>query len=757
MARRTSIGGKGYTILIATSVIVLALIVRLEAVSCPGIENEIMPTDLDQRTAKFEFEQPENHTCTPASGSMFNLGPTSVVCRLDDGTQCTFQVQVNDEQPPTFTPCRPITANTNPGVATGTATWILSVSDNVDVTLSHTCSHTSGAQFPIGGTSVTCTATDAAGNTAQCIFLVDINDNEAPDITNCPEDITSAILLINSELPSLTSVITWDIPATSDNSGGPVDLSSTHEQGSEFPIGVTTVSYTAADEHGNSATCVFQVKVIVHPPNNNLLISNGPPSGVCLTVLWPESADETFEEYSIYAYKYGEVRPDSSQRIVVPSGTNTYIKYNVCRLQPGELYTIEVDGDQASSTKHWTQPNAPGEVSLVPGTLSASSLTFTWQRSTQNVEQYYWRCGAQRGYVTNTTDSVSIESVRPNTASNVYVHAVVGSGERRALSSRATTLITTSPLRESELLAYNYTESTINLAWVTSSDTGAELDPYMLFIEPRDAEENYLRTSNGLVEFKGLKSNTEYQIRLISNLGLTLETTQKTRPGRVANLRPTQVLQDSITLAWDGPLEGAVGSYDIWISPGEKSEPFNEGGTSHIFNQLTNNTEYFFKVVSVYKNIRSVPQTLMVTTGVTEPWDQNLVNTTAIVLGVVLGLLVIVLTLVLIFTYLKYRKLSKDDLPRVHTPRQKPAKTETPYVQDPQTSVAHDDFNQSYEPLAVNKPAPEDPRGSHYQNTKIKGSQGPVTKKKIPKMPMLPVKSKQQSENGDYAIPDIHG
>ena len=83
-------------------------------------------------------------------------------------------------------------------------------------------------------------------------------------------------------------------------------------------------------------------------------------------------------------------------------------------------------------------------------------------------------------------------------------------------------------LRPSELLAYNYTESTINLAWVSSSDTRGELDPYMLFIEPRDAEENYLETVGRVVEFKGLKSNTEYQIQLISNLGLMLETSQKT-------------------------------------------------------------------------------------------------------------------------------------------------------------------------------------------------------------------------------------
>ncbi|XP_071792395.1 uncharacterized protein [Asterias amurensis] len=754
MARRIPVGGNGCFILVAASV-VLALIVRIDAVDCPNIDNKILATDPDQNTALFVFVQPENYTCAPPPGNRFPVGQTTVVCTsVDDGTTCTFQVQVNDEQPPTMTCPLSSSAYTNSGVATGTATWSYSVTDNVLV-VTQSCSAISGVQFPIGVTHVTCTAADAAGNTDRCQFPVSIVDNEDPVITSCPEDITSTIELINSQLPPLTSVITWDIPAANDNSGGPVGLTSTHEQGSEFSIGVTSVIYTAADEYGNSETCEFQVKVIVHPPNNDLKIKNVPTSGVCLSVSWPESTDETLDDYSLYAYRHGEVRPDSSQRIVVPSGTSTYINHNVCRLQPGELYTIEVDGDQLSSAMHWTKPNTPGEVSLLPGTLGPSSFTFTWQRSTQNVEQYYWSYNGQSGYVSNTTDSVSIESVYPYTTGFVFVSAVVGSGQQRVQSGSATQQVTTAALRPLELLAYNYTESTIKLAWVSSSDTRGMLDPYMLFIEPRDAEENYLETVNSFVEFKGLKSNTEYQIQLISNLGLMLETSQKTRPGRVANLRPTEVLENSITLAWDRPVEGAVKSYYIWISPGEKPEPFNEGGTSRTFNKLTNNTEYFFRVVSIYNDMRSVPQDLMVTTGVSEPKNPHSVDITAIVLGVVLGLLVIILTVVLISTYLKYRKVIKDELPRVHQPRQ------TPYNQpDIQTSsVTQVDSDQSYEPLAVNKPAPKQAQGSHYQNTAITGThQGPLTKKKIPPIPMLPRKSKQQpAENGVYAIPDIHG
>ena len=62
--------------------------------------------------------------------------------------------------------------------------------------------------------------------------------------------------------------------------------------------------------------------------------------------------------------------------------------------------------------------------------------------------------------------------------------------------------------------------------------------------------------------------------------------------------------------------------------------------------------------------------------------------------------------------------------------------------QEPQTSsVTQVDSNQAYEPMAVNKPAPMQAQGSHYQNAPIKGiHQGPPTKKKIPPIPMHPKK-----------------
>jgi len=51
-------------------------------------------------------------------------------------------------------------------------------------------SHASGDFFPVGLTTVTYTAIDDAGNIAQCVFTVVVNDTEDPSVVGCPSDIT---------------------------------------------------------------------------------------------------------------------------------------------------------------------------------------------------------------------------------------------------------------------------------------------------------------------------------------------------------------------------------------------------------------------------------------------------------------------------------------------------------------------------------------------------------------------------------------
>jgi HYR domain/Secretion system C-terminal sorting domain/Calx-beta domain len=77
-------------------------------------------------------------------------------------------------------------------------------------------------------------------------------DLTAPVITGCPANISKT---------TTTTTATWTAPAATDNCSGIVTWTSTHTSGASFPIGTTTVTYTAKDVANNTATCSFTVIV----------------------------------------------------------------------------------------------------------------------------------------------------------------------------------------------------------------------------------------------------------------------------------------------------------------------------------------------------------------------------------------------------------------------------------------------------------------------------------------------------------------
>ena len=129
-------------------------------------------------------------------------------------------------------------------------------------------------QGSVPGTSYTCTAyapayelqwkvraQDAAGNwSAYSPTYTLYVDSVPPVITGCPSD----IMVENQEgIPG--AFITWTEPAADDGGSTPAvglaSFTSSHVNGGFFPLGVTTVTYSALDGLGNASTCSFDVTV----------------------------------------------------------------------------------------------------------------------------------------------------------------------------------------------------------------------------------------------------------------------------------------------------------------------------------------------------------------------------------------------------------------------------------------------------------------------------------------------------------------
>ena len=135
-------------------------------------------------------------SCSPASGSFFPKGTTTVTCTTTAGPSCSFTVTVNDTQPPTIT-CPNVTATGVASCPIGTSKVVTYpapiVSDNCAVQ-SVVCSPTSGSTFAVGTATVTCTATDTSGNPATCSFTVTVFSFCLQDETN-----PGNVVLVNAQ------------------------------------------------------------------------------------------------------------------------------------------------------------------------------------------------------------------------------------------------------------------------------------------------------------------------------------------------------------------------------------------------------------------------------------------------------------------------------------------------------------------------------------------------------------------------------
>jgi hypothetical protein len=114
--------------------------------------------------------------CTPASGSVFPLGTSTVACRATDShgnaSAATFAVTVRDTTPPVITVPVNLTRDATAPVA---VIYTAAATDDVDGKVNAACAPASGSKFPVGTTTVTCTAADAAGNVASASFSVTVN------------------------------------------------------------------------------------------------------------------------------------------------------------------------------------------------------------------------------------------------------------------------------------------------------------------------------------------------------------------------------------------------------------------------------------------------------------------------------------------------------------------------------------------------------------------------------------------------------
>jgi hypothetical protein len=150
--------------------------------------NCTLPSIASRVTATDNSAAPITITQSPAVGSPITLGvPLAVTVTARDAagnnsTPCTIMVTVTDQTGPIITVPPTITATNDPGQCSAAVNYTATAVDNCGTVASFVCTPPSGAVFPRGTNTVTCTATDDKGNGSTATFRVVVRDTEAPVI-----------------------------------------------------------------------------------------------------------------------------------------------------------------------------------------------------------------------------------------------------------------------------------------------------------------------------------------------------------------------------------------------------------------------------------------------------------------------------------------------------------------------------------------------------------------------------------------------
>ncbi|MFN2514712.1 MAG: carboxypeptidase regulatory-like domain-containing protein [Pyrinomonadaceae bacterium] len=121
-----------------------------------------------------------------------------------------------------------------------------------------TSSPASGSFFAAGTTTVTVTGTRQDASTTTRTFNVTVNDAEAPAIS-CPSNITT-----NNDANACSAAVNPGTATATDNCGVASVVGSRSDGQSlnaPYPVGNTTITWTATDVHGNSTSCQQTVTV----------------------------------------------------------------------------------------------------------------------------------------------------------------------------------------------------------------------------------------------------------------------------------------------------------------------------------------------------------------------------------------------------------------------------------------------------------------------------------------------------------------
>ena len=218
----------------------------------------------------------------------FPEGVTTVTCTVRNAAGaavdvCAFTVTVTDTQAPGIVCSPDVTQSNDPDLCGAEVSFIIGVSDNCDVLPALACtipdgtggfiSVSSGYFFPVGTTTVTCIATDAAGNASEpCQFTITVNDTQGPTIT-CLQEVEIPVTGCDPIVLTAEDILAGGLAGITDNCCTEGFIVSIEPSSFQCPTlgSLRAIAVRVTDCNGNTSTCTASIYFTAPDCNANSL------------------------------------------------------------------------------------------------------------------------------------------------------------------------------------------------------------------------------------------------------------------------------------------------------------------------------------------------------------------------------------------------------------------------------------------------------------------------------------------------------
>lgn len=355
------------------------------------------------------------------------------------------------------------------------ATVILLATDNLDPAPELSCAPPSGSTFPLGTTSVTCTATDAAGNVSPSTTLsVTVVDTTPPSLAPHSD------VIATQESPAGAEVV-YEPPTVTDAVDPSPVVDCEPASGTTFALGETPVTCTATDATGNtSSPLAFEV-----------IVQEG--ATPAQPTLVPHVAPITNQTDALFDFSVGEGET-ARCRLDGPLGLGSFTP---CTTTTSQSYTALAEGAYLFT------------VQATNGIGNVNQATYSWAVDTSPpapVVGFHARAGD--GWVwlgwTKPTD-IDYDRVR------VWRRRVGAASWRLVAERAAATSLTDREVRND--VRYRYRIASLDQAGNVSAVVETTARPSKIFSPPFDA----ILSSPPLIDWSSVRTATYYNLQLWRN------------------------------------------------------------------------------------------------------------------------------------------------------------------------------------------------------------------------------------------------